>query len=41
LYRQAGFKPYIIGAMIFLSRVKNSRETLEVLSGAKKKRFNG
>ncbi len=41
LYRQAGFKPYIIGAMIFLSRVKNPRETLEVLSGAKKKRFSG
>ncbi len=41
LYQQAGFKPYIIGAMIFLSRVKNPLETLEVLSGAKKKRFSG
>ncbi|NLK35427.1 MAG: knotted carbamoyltransferase YgeW, partial [Gracilibacteraceae bacterium] len=29
LYKQAGFKPYIIAAMIFLSKVRNVPETLE------------
>jgi knotted carbamoyltransferase YgeW len=31
LYRQAGFKPYIIAAMIFLSKVKSPAETLDLL----------
>ena len=31
LYKQASFKPYIIAAMIFLSKVKNPAEALEKL----------
>jgi knotted carbamoyltransferase YgeW len=31
LYKQAGFKPYIIAAMIFLSKVENPVETIEKL----------
>lgn len=31
LYKQASFKPYIIAAMIFLSKVKNPQETLKLL----------
>ena len=31
LYKEAGFKPYIIAAMIFLSKVKNPVETIEKL----------
>jgi knotted carbamoyltransferase YgeW len=35
LYKEAGFKPYIIAAMIFLSKVKNPEETLfRLLKGA-------
>ncbi|MGL5616656.1 MAG: knotted carbamoyltransferase YgeW [Sarcina sp.] len=29
LYKEASFKPYIIAAMIFLSKIKNPQETLE------------
>ena len=32
LYRQAGFKPYIIAAMIFLAKVKNPQATLSALA---------
>lgn len=31
LYKEAGFKPYIIAAMIFLSKVENPVETIEKL----------
>ncbi|MEG2656769.1 MAG: knotted carbamoyltransferase YgeW [Clostridium sp.] len=41
LYREAGFKPYIIAAMMFLSKVKNPMETFEELLEADKKRFSG
>ncbi|KUO73118.1 MAG: knotted carbamoyltransferase YgeW [Clostridia bacterium BRH_c25] len=33
LYKEAGFKPYIIAAMIFLSKVENPVETIEKLIG--------
>ena len=32
LYRQAGFKPYIIAAMIFLAKVKRPQATLKALA---------
>ena len=41
LYRQAGFKPYIIAAMIFLSKVKNPSRTLESLLNQGRSRFVG
>lgn len=41
LYKQASFKPYIIAAMIFLSKVKNVPETLEFLLSSGKARFSG
>jgi knotted carbamoyltransferase YgeW len=41
LYKQAGFKPYVIAAMIFLSKVKDPAGTLGRLSGAKAQRFRG
>lgn len=41
LYKQAGFKPYIIAAMMFLSKVKDPVTTFEALLGADKKRFAG
>lgn len=41
LYKQAGFKPYIIAAMIFLSKVENPVETLNELLDAENKRFSG
>jgi len=31
LYKEAGYKPYIIAAMIFLSKIKNAGQTLEQL----------
>ncbi len=31
LYKEASFKPYIIAAMIFLSKIKNPQEVLEKL----------
>ncbi len=39
LYKQAGYKPYIIAAMIFLSKVKDPVQTLDSLSKANVKRF--
>jgi knotted carbamoyltransferase YgeW len=41
LYKQAGFKPYVIAAMIFLSKVKDPAETLDKLIKANSKRFLG
>lgn len=41
LYKQAGFKPYIIAAMMFLSKVKEPVTTFEALLEADKKRFAG
>lgn len=41
LYKQAGFKPYIIAAMMFLSKVKDPVATFEALLEADKKRFAG
>lgn len=41
LYKQAGFKPYIIAAMIFLSKVKNVPETFESLLSSRAPRFFG
>ena len=31
LYKEASFKPYIIAAMIFLSKIKNPQQTLSLL----------
>ena len=39
LYRQAGFKPYIIAAMIFLAKVKNPQATLAELAQKGTPRF--
>jgi knotted carbamoyltransferase YgeW len=39
LYKEAGYKPYIIAAMMFLSKVKNPEATLKALSEGKKPRF--
>jgi knotted carbamoyltransferase YgeW len=41
LYKQAGYKPYIIAAMIFLSKVKNPQAVLKDLKSAGTKRFLG
>ena len=41
LYKEAGYKPYIIAAMIFLSKVKSPAKTLESLISAQIKRFKG
>jgi len=41
LYKQAGYKPYIIAAMIFLSKVKNVPETFEMLMDSNYPRFSG
>lgn len=41
LYVEAGFKPYIIAAMIYLSKVKNPEKTFEELLAANKARFSG
>ena len=40
LYKQASFKPYIIAAMIFLSKVKNPQERLARLEAAWVRRWN-
>jgi knotted carbamoyltransferase YgeW len=40
LYKQASFKPYIIAAMIFLSRIKHPQEALSGLASANLKRLN-
>lgn len=39
LYRQAGYKPYIIAAMIFLSRIKRPADTLSALLHEKRPRI--
>ena len=39
LYKEAGYKPYIIAAMMFLSKVKDPEATLKALSEGKKPRF--
>ncbi len=39
LYKEASYKPYIIAAMMFLSKVPNPEETLEKLMEQKKPRF--
>ena len=39
LYRQAGFKPYIIAAMIFLAKVADPAEKLMRLLGRERVRF--
>jgi len=41
LYKQAGYKPYIIAAMIFLSKVKKVPETIEMLLDSNSPRFSG
>ena len=41
LYKQAGYKPYIIAAMIFLSKVSNPQKTLDTLIKSKTGRFIG
>ncbi|EPY2277746.1 knotted carbamoyltransferase YgeW [Clostridium sporogenes] len=41
LYKEAGYKPYIIAAMMFLSKVKNPVEKFEELLKANKPRFYG
>ncbi len=41
LYQQAGYKPYIIAAMIFLAKVKEPYLTLEKLLNRGRKRFDG
>ncbi|SHI56788.1 knotted carbamoyltransferase YgeW [Parasporobacterium paucivorans DSM 15970] len=39
LYKQAGYKPYIIAAMIFLSKIKDPQKTLLTMRDRKLKRF--
>jgi NADH:ubiquinone oxidoreductase subunit D len=39
LYKQASFKPYIIAAMIFLSKVKDPVSALMALDAAGKRKF--
>lgn len=41
LYKEAGFKPYVIAAMIFLSKVQNTEKTLELLLNSSASRFFG
>ncbi|MBV7274931.1 knotted carbamoyltransferase YgeW, partial [Clostridium sp. PL3] len=41
LYKEASFKPYIIAAMMFLSKVKDPSKTLEELLKNKPQRFSG
>ncbi|MBE6055905.1 MAG: knotted carbamoyltransferase YgeW, partial [Clostridium sp.] len=41
LYKEAGYKPYIIAAMMFLSKVKNPALKFEELLKANKPRFYG
>jgi ornithine carbamoyltransferase len=41
LYKQAGYKPYIIAAMIFLSKVQHPADTLSSLLNNSGKRFAG
>ncbi len=39
LYKEAGFKPYVIAAMMFLSKVKDPEATIKALIEEKKPRF--
>jgi len=39
LYKEAGYKPYIIAAMMFMSKVKNPQRTLEELAARNYPRF--
>ncbi|APC41656.1 knotted carbamoyltransferase YgeW [Clostridium estertheticum] len=41
LYKEASYKPYIIAAMIFLSKVKSPQKTLDTLINSKNGRFLG
>lgn len=41
LYKEAGYKPYIIAAMMFLSKTKSASATLEALLNAGTARFSG
>lgn len=41
LYKEAGFKPYIIAAMMFLSKVENAPKTLDLLLNSSSSRFFG
>ncbi len=41
LYKEAGYKPYIIAAMMFLSKVKNPVENFEKLIKENNPRFYG
>lgn len=41
LYKEAGYKPYIIAAMMFLSKVKDPVKTFEALKSSNKPRFSG
>ncbi len=41
VYREASYKPYIIAAMILLSKVRNASETLNQLLEANRPRFKG
>lgn len=41
LYKEAGFKPYIIAAMIYLSKVKNPTQTFEAILKRNAERFLG
>ncbi len=39
LYRQASFKPYVIAAMIFLSKIKNPQAKLKELEAMRSPRW--
>jgi knotted carbamoyltransferase YgeW len=41
LYKEASYKPYIIAAMIFLSKVKNAPATFDSLLNSSTSRFSG
>ena len=41
LYKEASYKPYIIAAMILLSKVKNPAEVLEKMAQSDDIRFKG
>jgi knotted carbamoyltransferase YgeW len=41
LYKQAGYKPYIVASMILLSKVKNPIKTFNELLNSSKPRFSG
>lgn len=41
LYKEAGYKPYIIAAMIFLSKVKDPSKVLKLITNSNTSRFLG